>query len=152
MKLATLSKETEVDVFEGVDMPALRLLADFMRDSLTWRVLILPQQPKVRSKGGIELPDSVQDSEQHLQYIGMVLAIGPLAGKNERFLPPSFRDINLAQTRDLPFAWPYKVGDWVTYGRYAGMKQEYRGTKLLVVNDDELTGRIPGPEGFKIYA
>jgi hypothetical protein len=29
---------------------------------------------------------------------------------------------------------------------------EHQGIKLLVVNDDELLGRIPTPEGFKVYA
>jgi co-chaperonin GroES (HSP10) len=140
---------------EGVDMRVVEELGAFMRDSLTWRLLICPQQPRKQSAGGIALPEDVQDAEMHLQYIGKVIAIGPLAGKNEKFLPPEFRDVNLAlrsQRERLPYAWPYQVGDWVMYGRYAGMKMEHQGIKLLVVNDDELLGRIPTPEGFKVYA
>jgi co-chaperonin GroES (HSP10) len=130
-------------------------IADRMRPALMWRLLICPQQPKKTSAGGIALPDDVQDAEQHLQYIGRILAVGPLAGKNERFMPPEYRDMNLARKAEfqpLPYAWPYKEGDWVLYGRYAGMRMDYKGIKLLVVNDDELQGIIASPEGWKIYA
>lgn len=152
MTMVSNAREDVTGSVEGVDMGLLKQLGDFMRPALMWRLLICPMQPRKKSAGGIALPDDVQDAEQHLQYIGKVIAIGPLAGKNERFLPPEFRDVNMAKAGALPFHWPYQEGDWVMYGRYAGMRMEYMGMKLLVVNDDELLGKIPSPEGFKIYA
>ena len=101
---------------------------------LLWRVLICPIQPRKLTKGGIALPSSVQDGEEHLNYIGRVVSLGPLAGDK------------------WPEKWAVKEGDWVTYGRYAGQRMEWKGIKLLAVNDDEILGVIEGPEGFRVYA
>ena len=148
-----------VDAMQGLDdaeWGKVLNLAQFMRPTLCWRVLVCPMQPRRKSAGGIALPEAVQDNEMHLQYIGRIVAIGPLAGKSERFLPPQFRDVNLSvlaqREGGIPYQWGYGEGDWVEYGQYAGMRQDFHGIRLLIVNDDELLSRIPGPEGFRIYA
>lgn len=105
----------------------------------TWRVLIFPKQPKKMTAGGIALPDQIQEVEKHLTYIGQVVAMGPLAGKDEKF------------HSDVGCQWTIKVGDWVCYGRHAGMHCEFRGFKFLLVNDDDITAVLKGPEGFRVY-
>jgi len=139
-----------------VDLKKLAGLIECIKPSLTWRVLVCPQQPRRESRGEhggkIALPETTQEAEGHLQFIGQILAVGPLAGRNERFLPPQFRDVDLKTAGPLPYAWPFAEGHWCLYGRYAGQRIEYDGIRMLVVNDDELIGRIPGPEGFRVYA
>lgn len=120
----------------------------------TWRVLIFPKQPKKMTAGGIALPDQVQDVEKHLTYIGQVVAMGPLAGKNERFQNPDWDDVKDSPSlrhRVPSYLWNVKVGDWVCYGRHAGMHCEFRGFKFLLVNDDDITAVLKGPEGFRVY-
>lgn len=137
-----------------------------------WRVLVLPRQPKKMSKGGIALPETAQEAETHLNYIGQVLALGPLAGKSEKFqnpewMPPRDR-ADTAQRyasalteiarfgHELPkaprFLWDVKVGDWVLFGRYSGMVITYKGVRLLNLNDDDITEILPhGPEHLKVW-
>jgi co-chaperonin GroES (HSP10) len=108
-----------------------------------WRVLVVPVQPRRMSRGGIALPSQASDAEGYLNYIGRIAALGPLAGKNEKFRVPGSA---LEQ-----YAWDFQVGDWVVYGRYAGQRMEKQGVKLVLVNDDEILAKVQGPEGYRIY-
>ena len=123
---------------------------------LLWRVLICPVQPRKLSKGGIALPDAVQDGEEHLNYIGRVVSMGPLAGRSEKFLSPAWinaRDMNTSHVDCGPkFAWSVKEGDCVVYGRYSGQRMEWKGVKLVQVNDDEILAVVDSIESFRIYA
>lgn len=103
---------------------------------LLWRVLIAPRRPKKMSAGGLIIAHAARDAEQHLNYIGQVIAMGELAYKSDLF-----KDM-----ADVP-----KVGDWVAYGRYAGQPLLYRGYRFLVVNDKEILCRITDPEALTIY-
>jgi len=43
-----------------------------------------------------------------------------------------------------------KVGDRVTYGKYAGQKIVVKGVKFLLLNDDEITSILP--DGVEVTA
>lgn len=122
--------------------------ADLPQPTL-WRILVMPVQPASRSKGthgsSIALPAQTQDSDSHLNYIGKVVAMGPLAGRNDRYLNPE-------PDADGPFwLWDIGVGDWVAFGRYSGQRIEYQGVKFILVNDDEILAKVNGPDGFRAY-
>lgn len=118
-------------------------------DPALWRCLVLPKQPKRVSAGGIALPDQAMDAEMHLNYIGQIVKVGPLAGKNDRFQNPEWFD---GCSESIPrYLWDYKPGDWVIFGRYGGMVLTYKGIKLTILNDDEIISRIQAPDGYKIY-
>lgn len=130
-------------------------------ESFLWRLLIMPAQPRTMSKGGIALPTKVMEAEEHLNYIGKVVNIGPLAGKSEKFENPEWKQYwggpGSDRMPDQPvpqrYLWDIQVGDWVIYGRYTGQKCWFRGAKMIFVNDDEILGKAKGgPTGFKIYA
>lgn len=106
---------------------------------LLWRVLLLPMQPKVVSRGGILLPASAQDAEAQLQIIGKVAAMGPLAGKSEKYRV------------DGALQYDVKVGDWVLFPRYGGQRMEFRGLRLLLMNDDAIEAVVPNPEAFRTH-
>jgi co-chaperonin GroES (HSP10) len=171
--MATVFKESHEEVAPVSDAPEVfeRSISEFA--SLTdlgikldelprptlWRVLVLPKQPKKMTASGIALPTAALEAERHLNFIGQVLALGPLAGKTDKFQNPEWQPTFInslgfreARTPEQPrWAWNIKVGDWVVYGRYAGMAKEYKGVRLLTVNDDEITEVIDGPDNFRVY-
>lgn len=117
------------------------LLADAPQPML-WRVLIRPKSPKRVSAGGIVLASQAKDAETYLQHIGRVVALGPLAGKSERYRDPD---------DSTKLLHSVNVGDWVCYGRYAGQRIVHRGLRLLVVNDDEILARVTEPDVIRVY-
>lgn len=123
---------------EGEDYLTDDVLAKRLQDAPQpgmWRVLIRPRPPKRMSAGGIALPGQAQDAESHLNYVGQIVAIGPIAGKSPKF----------------EGAWDYKVGDWIVFGRYVGQRMTHRDVRLLMVDDDQIQGRVTDPYSLKIY-
>ena len=96
-----------------------------------WKILIQPNQIKQQTKGGILLPSQAKDNEAYLTAHGTVAAIGELA----------YRDRNTGE-RWKQHSTP-KVGDRVTYGKYAGQKLVINVVLLLLLNDDEITSILP---------
>jgi co-chaperonin GroES (HSP10) len=98
---------------------------------LNWKVLVQPNQVKKKTASGIHLPTISQDNEEYLTAHGAVCALGDLA----------YRD------RDTGKRWRSdtspKVGDRITYGKYAGQKIVIKGVKFLLLNDDEITSILP---------
>lgn len=124
---------------QGVDYwlnPEDVKIPDGAPEPVLWRLLVVPVQPRRQSKGGIVLPDETREAEEHLSYIGKVIALGPMAGKKPEW-PEGAYDV--------------KVGDWILFGRYSGQKIEYQGVKFLFLDDDNVLGKCSGPEGFRIY-
>ena len=105
---------------------------------LNWKVLVQPNQVKKKTASGIHLPTISQDNEECLTAHGTVCAKGDLA----------YRD------RDTGERWRSevfpKVGDRITYGKYAGQKLVIKGVKFLLLNDDEITSILP--DGVEVAA
>lgn len=109
---------------------------DDLPKPLFWRVLIMPDQPKNQSEGGILLPDQTQDAEKYLNYVGKLVAKGDLA----------FTDDRLKEDKSLP-----RVGDYVVFGRYAGQVVKYKEVRLLLMNDDEILAVARNRDALKIH-
>lgn len=108
---------------------------------LYWRLMVMPIRPQKMSKGGIALPMESMEVQKYLNYMGRVVALGPLAGASER----------LGGTGLLrPAGFP-AVGDHIIYGRYAGQPMTYKGVKLLTINDDEILAVVPNPDTLRVY-
>ena len=105
---------------------------------LNWKILIQPAGALQISKGGIILPETAKDNQQILTAHGTVVAIGELA----------YRD------RDTGAKWRQettpKIGDFVTFGKYAGQKIVVNNVRFILLNDDEITSILP--EGVKVTA
>jgi co-chaperonin GroES (HSP10) len=114
-----------------------------------WRICVMPVQPKKVSKGGIFLPVAAQDAEGHLQIIGKVVAIGPLAFRSFKYASGPRDYWRILTGRRV--SWAPKVGDWVVYGRYTGQRCEYQNLRLVIMNDDELIAGARSAAGWKIY-
>ena len=97
---------------------------------LNWKVLVQPHQVRLKTKGGLHLPSVSKDNEEYLTAHGRIASMGDLAFKD--------RDTGESWKMETP-----KVGDRVTYGKYAGQKVTVNGVRLLLLNDDELTSLLP---------
>ena len=70
-----------------------------------WRILVDPAKPKSVSDGGIIFAEETQVAQEHMNYVGRVVAMGPLCYKHSKF------------EGGAPWC---KVGDWIAYGQYSG--------------------------------
>lgn len=77
------------------------------------RVVVKPQAPEEKTKGGIIIPDTAK--EKPLQ--GEVIAVGP--GKDA-------------------IAMTVAIGDTVLYGKYAGQELSYEGQDYLIMREDDI--------------
>ena len=95
-----------------------------------YHVLVRPISIKEKTKGGIILPGSVKDDISYLTTVGRVLKIGNLAYKDKDKFPNG--------------AW-CKEDDYICYGKHAGQKLFYKGTKLLLLFDDQIIMKVEDP-------
>lgn len=119
-----------------VNEQSVEIPYDELPQPMYWRMLVMPVRPQEKSKGGIVIASAAQDAQEHLNYIGKVVAVGGCCGKHKKF-----------EGEEKVVG----VGDWVLYSRYAGQKVEYKGLKMLFINDDEVLGLVKNPEGFRVY-
>jgi len=100
-----------------------------------YKILVRPLTVPGQTKGGVIIPDQVRDREQGAAMVGEVLDIGPGA-----YTDPT----------KTPGAVPYcKIGDYVLYGMYSGMKITLKdGGLLRLLNDDEIAAVVDDPAPF----
>jgi co-chaperonin GroES (HSP10) len=96
-----------------------------------YNVLVRPVSIKAKTKGGILLPDSTVDDMSYLTTVGKVLAVGNLAYQDKDKFPSG--------------SW-CEVGDYVCYGKHAGVKMIYKGVKLILLYDDQIMLKMENPK------
>ena len=106
-------------------------LLDKLPSPTGWRLLVLPYAGPKKTKGGIILTDTTNETIQMTTVCAYVLKVGDLAYKDKEKFP------------DGP--WCQK-GDWVIFGRYAGSRFKIDGGEVRILNDDEIIARIQNPE------
>jgi co-chaperonin GroES (HSP10) len=114
-----------------------------------WRILVMPVQPTKKTASGIVIPVQAQDAEEHLQVVGKIVALGPLAYRSFKLAAGPLDYLRILC--GMRVAWAPQVGDWIVYGRYTGQRLEYRDRRLIVMNDDEIIAQVADPSGFKVY-
>lgn len=119
----------------------------------TYRMFVMPVGLKrsltVKSKetgqevGKIFMPDESVDAEIWLNCLGKVAKLGPACFKHGKYA-----ELGLGPD-DFP-----KVGDLILYSSRAPMRFQFRGVRILVLNDDHwfAKGIDPAVAGhFKFY-
>ena len=96
-----------------------------------FHVLVRPVSVKSQTKGGILLPDSTKDDISYLTTVGKVVALGDLAYLDKDKFPAG--------------AW-CNIGDYVCYGKHAGTKLLYKGVRLILLFDDQISMRVEDPK------
>ena len=97
-----------------------------------YRLLVLPFAGPKKTKGGIYLSDTTQETIQMTTVCGLVLKLGALCYQDK----DKFQD---------PWC---KKGDWVIFARYAGSRLPIEGGEVRILNDDEVLGTIADPESL----
>ena len=92
-----------------------------------YMILVRPHQVGTQTKGGLLMTKKSQDDVQFVTTVGKVMSLGDEAYNN----------------KTKPWC---KVGDYVTYARYAGSKCYHKGYKLLMINDDEVQSVVSSPD------
>ncbi len=95
-----------------------------------WRILIKPVAVSDKSKGGVYIPDEVQDVAKLSSVVGQVVGMGSEA----------YRDPN-----KFTSAW-VGDGDWVVIAKYGGAKFKVNGDEYRLINDDEILAVVDDPK------
>jgi len=106
-------------------------LLDRLPSPTGYRLLVLPYAGPEKTKGGLYLADTTQDTIQMTTVCAYVLKVGDQAYKDESKFPNG------------PWC---KKGDWIIFGRYAGSRFKIEGGEVRILNDDEIIAKINNPE------
>ena len=106
-------------------------LLDRLPSPTGYRLLVLPYAGPEKTKGGLYLADTTQDTIQMTTVCAYVLKVGDQAYKDESKFPNG--------------PWCEK-GDWIIFGRYAGSRFKIEGGEVRILNDDEIIAKINNPE------
>ena len=106
-------------------------LLDRLPSPTGYRLLVLPYAGPEKTKGGLYLSDTTQDTIQMTTVCAYVLKVGDQAYKDESKFPNG------------PWC---KKGDWIIFGRYAGSRFKIEGGEVRILNDDEIIAKINNPE------
>ena len=123
-----------VDTQDRVLEPSLldKPLLDRSPQPTGWRILVMPYQGTVKTKGGLHLPDEVRERETVATVVAYVLKLGPLAYSDKKY----------------GSAW-CEEGQWVCIGRYSGSRFKIDGGEVRIINDDEVIATILEPDDVK---
>jgi co-chaperonin GroES (HSP10) len=128
-----LAEINVTDIEFGIDVPIT---------PLGWRVLIQPYQPDPMSEGGIAIPEEAIDNTRILTSVGRIVAMG-----NKAFTAKTRAGIDMSEIEPMP-----KVGDWVVFGAYGGLKITRRnGTEYRLLNDDAIMAIARNPKELQFY-
>ena len=95
-----------------------------------YRILVLPYAGPKKTKGGLWLSDTTQETIQMTTVCGLVLKMGDLCYQDKDKFPKG--------------AW-CKLNSWVIFSRYAGSRFKIDGGEVRILNDDEIIANITDP-------
>ena len=123
--------EVETTVLDAKNVEKDKNLLDRLPSPTGYRILVLPYAGPKKTKGGLYLADTTQETIQMTTVCAYVLKMGDLCYKDKEKFPNG--------------PWCNK-GDWVIFGRYAGSRFKIEGGEVRILNDDEIIGKINNPE------
>ena len=125
------SYKPEEEISTVLDPKAINAkLLDRLPTPTGYRMLILPYAGPKKTKGGILLSDTTQETIQMTTVCGLVLKMGNLCYRDKEKFPLG--------------SW-CKLNDWVIFSRYAGSRFKIEGGEVRVLNDDEIISTIKNP-------
>ena len=95
-----------------------------------YRLLVLPYAGPKKTKGGIILSDTTQETIQMTTVCGLVLKMGDLCYQDKDKFPKG------------PWC---ELNNWIIFSRYAGSRFKIEGGEVRILNDDEVIAKIADP-------
>lgn len=96
-----------------------------------WNIVVRPVPIKNKLDTGIFLPESTREDIKYLTNVGRVVALGPLCyNDREKFGPEPW----------------VKVGEYVTFPRFAGQRFLYKGIRMVLIEDSAMLFTVEKPE------
>ena len=95
-----------------------------------YRLLVLPYAGPKKTKGGVWLSDTTQETIQMTTVCGLVLKMGDLCYQDKEKFPKG------------PWC---KLNNWIIFSRYAGSRFKIDGGEVRILNDDEVIANITDP-------
>ena len=95
-----------------------------------YRLLVLPYAGPKKTKGGVWLSDTTQETIQMTSVCGLVLKMGDLCYQDKEKFPKG------------PWC---KLNNWIIFSRYAGSRFKIDGGEVRILNDDEVIANITDP-------
>ena len=123
--------EIENTVLDAKNVEKDKNLLERLPSPTGYRILVLPYAGPKKTKGGLYLADTTQETIQMTTVCAYVLKMGDLCYKDKEKFPNG--------------PWCEK-GDWVIFGRYAGSRFKIEGGEVRILNDDEIIAKINNPE------
>ena len=96
-----------------------------------YRMLVRPWSGEKKTKGGILITETTQETIEMTTVVGLVILMGDLCYKDKTKFPNG------------PWC---KEGQFVIYGRYSGARFKTRYGEHRILNDDEVMATIKQPE------
>lgn len=100
-------------------------------DPAGFKILVAIPTIAEKTDGGIIRPDSLRQLESVASIFGYVVALGPLAYKDETKFPTG------------PWC---KAGDWVIFRSYSGTRIRIEDQDFRLLNDDMVEAVVDSPE------
>lgn len=139
-ELATVRSESAARAAQTIDEAFPEMVSQVM--PLGNQVLVQMRVPKLKTSGGIIMPDDSRETDESMIRVAKVIAIGPIAYRKREDITP----------------WPegawVAVGDFVRVPSYAGVDawRQYWGSdhnvpvyvKFALFNDYDIKGKIQG--------
>lgn len=120
-------KETTVRIYEQheiAELTAPNLANPSGIEPIEYKVLVRPKKAEERTKGGIVLPETIVEKDQHAAMEGEIVAMSPFAF--------SYEEWPIGATKP-------QVGDRVVFARYAGINQKGSdGVDYRLMNDKDI--------------
>ena len=110
----------------------LAALGNFKDKLLHSQVLVVTYVQPEKTAGGIIIPDKSKDEDRYQGTLGLVVAMGPGA----------FKDDNIAKFHDVKL----KIGNWVLYRPSDGLELFINQTPCRIFEDVHIKMIVESPE------
>lgn len=117
------------DVAQDADMP----IPEGLPDPGLWRLILMPIRQRVKTKGKILLADETLDTQNWTHALWKVCKVGPFVYRGPAY--QGFSPEELEANRP-------KVGELYLVDPKAPRRFNYKKVLFIVVNDDQLWGRV----------
>lgn len=117
------------DVAQDVDTP----VPDGLPDPGLWRLILMPIRQRLKTKGNIILADETLDTQNWTHALWKVCKVGPFVYRGPAYHGFSQEELDVERP---------KVGELYLVDPKAPRRFNFRKMLFIVVNDDQLWGRV----------